>query len=162
MSEKNSGRKFGFNVVDVIIVVVVAAALFFGVQKLQGSGVMEDTATYHVTYTVLCEEQPVGLYDGLKDFIPSQLMASGELFSGEIVSVERQPYMMYVDGQWVEDIQHENLLFTIEASFADSGVLENKLGKQELRVGKTYIVKSQYLEIADGIITSMIWHDGQS
>ena len=143
MSEKKPGRKLGFNVVDVIIVLIVIAALVFGVKKLQSSGVMEDQTTYHVTYTVLCEEQPAGIYENIQQYIPSTLMASGELFTAEIVAVERQPWMVYVDGQWVEDPQHESLLFTIEGTFEDSGVLENKLGKQELRVGKTYIVKSE-------------------
>ena len=155
MEEKKANRKFRFNIVDVIILAVVVAALIFGVKKLQSSGVIEEQTTYHVTYTVLCENQPAGLYDNIRQYIPSTLMASGELFSGQIVEVEKLPCMIYVDGEWVEDIQHENLLFTFEASFEDSGVLENKLGKQELRVGKTYIVKSEYIEIEEGIITSL-------
>ena len=44
----------------------------------------------------------------------------------------------------------------------DGGVLENKLGKQELRVGKTYIVKSEYIEFEEGVITSMEWEDPQA
>ena len=162
MSEKKPGRKLGFNVVDVIIVVVVIAALVFGVRKLQSSGVIEEQTSYHVTYTVLCEEVPTGIYENIQQYIPSQLMASGELFDGEIVAVERQPWLVYVDSAWIEDPQHESLLFTIEGTFEDSGVLENKLGKQELRVGKTYIVKSEYIEFEEGVITSMEWHDAQS
>ena len=162
MSEKKPGRKLGFNIVDVIIVLIVAAALFFGVRKLQSSGIMEEQTTYHVTYTVLCEQVPAGIYENIRQYVPSTLMASGELFDGEIVAVERQPWLVYVDGAWIEDPQHESLLFTIEGTFQDGGVLENKLGKQELRVGKTYIVKSEYIEFEEGVITSMEWEAPQA
>lgn len=158
MSEKKPGRKLPFNVVDVIILVIVAAALFFGVRKLQSSGMMDQKTAYHITYTVLCEEQPVELYENLLPYIPGQVMASGEMYDATILSVERQPWLVCSDGQWVEDPRHENLIFTMEATLREGSVRTNSLGKQELRVGRSdYIVKTEDIEISKGIITSIQW-----
>ena len=158
MSEKKSGRRLPFNVVDIIILVIVAAALFFGVQKLRSSGMMDQKTAYHITYTVLCEEQPAGLYESLLPYIPGQVMASGEMYDAQVLSVERRPWLVCSDGQWVEDPQHESLLVTMEATLREGNVRTNALGKQELRVGRSdYIVKTEDIEISKGIITSIQW-----
>ena len=49
------------------------------------------------------------------------------------------------------------MIFTIEGTFEDTDVRMNTLGKQELRIGRSYIVKSEYIEIDKGTILSMEW-----
>ena len=151
-------RKIGFNIVDMVIVLIVAAALVFGVHKLRGSSIMAAKTTHHVTFTVLCEEQPKELYDNISAILPSTIMASGALYDGAITAVERSPFLVCAaHGEWVEDPLHENLIFTIEGTFEDTDVRMNTLGKQELRIGRSYIVKSEYIEIDKGTILSMEW-----
>lgn len=157
--EQKSRKKF--NVIDVIAVALIVAALAFVGWKLanRGGGVIGEAATVHISYTVKCEGVDDSLYENCQAHLPSRLMASGEVFDGEIKSVDREPYyVLDGDGDWVEDPDHVNLIFNVECNVADSEVMTTKVGEQEVRVGKTdYILKSEYIEFDDCVITSVTW-----
>ena len=94
------------------------------------------------------------LYESCKKHLPSQLMASGELYNGQITSVEQEDYyVLSANGEWVKDPDHMNLLFTVEAVIPKTAVITTEIAKQEVRVGKSdYRLKSEYIEFSDTTI----------
>lgn len=157
--EQKSRRKF--NVVDLIAVILIVAVLAFVGWKLagRGSGEIGGANTVPIRYTVRCEGVDRSLYENCKAHLPSQLMASGQLYDGKITAVSQEPYqVLTADGQWTEDPQHVTLLFTVEANVPGGDVMTTEIGKQEVRVGKSdYILKSEYIEFSDCVITDVEW-----
>lgn len=154
-------RKIKFNVVDIIVVVLIVLALAFVGYKLatRGSEAGTEGSTVHVSYTVKCEGVSKELYESCQKHLPSQLMASGELYDGTINSVTAEPYyVLSGNGQWVADPDHVTLYFDVECNVPDGDVMTTKVGEQEVRVGKTdYILKSEYIEFDKCEITSVTW-----
>ena len=112
-----------------------------------------------VTYVVKVEGVPAELYENCVNHLPSKLMASGALVGGEIVAVDREPYyVLSADGEWILDETHTTLLFTAETETPTMEVMTTKVGDQEVRIGKTdYILKSEFIEFADGTIVDVRW-----
>lgn len=155
--EQKAKRKF--NVIDIIVVVLLIAAVAFVGYKFshRGSG---GTNTVHINYTVRCENVPKEVYENAKKHLPSQLMASGNLFDGYIKTVKETPYYaLSGNGQWVEDPSHVTLVFDVECNVPYGGTaMTTKVGDQEVRVGKSdYILKSEYIELDNCVITSVTW-----
>ncbi|MCI2059110.1 MAG: DUF4330 domain-containing protein [Oscillibacter sp.] len=152
-------KKRKFNVIDVIVVILIAAALGFVGWKLSHRGAAGTASTVHISYTVKCEGVDKTLYESCQQHLPSQLMASGELFDGQIKTVASAPYLVLDgSGQWVEDPDHVNLTFDVECNVPRGAVLTTKVGDQEVRVGKSdYILKSEYIEFDKCVITSVTW-----
>lgn len=154
-------RKLKFNVVDIIAVVLIVAVLAFGGYKLanRGGGESNPANTISINYTVKCEGVDKELYENCQKHLPSQLMASGELYDGRITAVQEEPYyVMTADGSWVEDHDHVTLVFTVEANIPKADVMTTEIAKQEVRVGKSdYILKSEYIEFSDCVITNVEW-----
>jgi len=161
MEQKEQRAKRKFNVVDVIAVILIVAVLAFVGWKLvnRGSGEIGEANKIPVTYTVKCEGVDASLYESCQKHLPSPLMAKGELLNGEIKSVREEPfYVLDGSGKWVEDPYHVNLYFDVEIEVDDSAVQTTKVGEQEVRVGKTdYILKSEYIEFSDVVITDVQW-----
>lgn len=158
--EEKAKRVGKFNIVDLIAVVVIVAVVVFAGYKLLGS--RGDSAAEQkmipVTYVVLAEKVPVETYENCLEHLPSKLMASGALVGGQIESVVKEPYyVLGPDGEWVEDPYHVNLYFTATTSVADEAVLLTKVGEQEVRVGKTHILKSEFIEFAGTTIVDVQW-----
>jgi len=151
-------QKRKFNVVDVIVVVLVVLVLIFAAYKLL-SNTEEESSTVHISYTVKCEGVSEELYETCQKYLPSQLMASGQLFDGNIKSVSEKPYyVLSGNGEWVEDPNHVTLYFDVECNVPAGSVMTTKVGEQEVRVGKTdYILKSEYIEFDKCEITSVTW-----
>lgn len=156
-------KKRKFNVIDVVaVLIILAAAVFVGMKLMNRGGSGEGGSnTVPVTYTVKCEGVDSELYESCKEHLPSPLMASGELIDGQIESVEEEPYyVMTADGGWVEDHDHVTLIFTVTCNVSKGAVMTTKVGEQEVRVGKTdYILKSEYIEFSDVVITDVQWGD---
>lgn len=154
-------QKKRFNVIDIIAVVLILAVLVFVGYKLASRGGVGEPAqqeTVKVTYQVKKEGVPAELYESSKQHIPSRMMASGALVGGEIVAVEEAPYyVLGPDGQWVRDEAHTTLIFTAETEVAKEAVMTTKVGEQEIRVGKTHILKSEYIEFEETIIIDVQW-----
>ena len=101
------------------------------------------------------------LYDNVREHIPSQLMASGDLYDGWVVAVEKEPYLVLAaDGKWVEDPDHVTLLFTVEADVPDGEVMTTLVGTQEIRIGRPgYNLKTEYLEFRETVIVDIHWEN---
>jgi hypothetical protein len=88
-------------------------------------------------------------------------MASGTLYDGQVNGVEMEPYYILDNsGNWVEDRDHVNLIFTVDATIPKTDVRTNEVAKQEIRMGKAdYILKTEYMEFKESIITSVEWSE---
>lgn len=154
-------KKLKFNIIDVIAVVIIVAMAAFVGYKLanRGSGEEGPATTVSVHYTVRCEGVDKELYENCKKHLPSQLMASGELYNGQINDVEQEPYyVLTAEGEWVEDRDHVNLIFTVDATIPKTSVMTTEIAKQEVRVGKAdYILKSEYIEFKEATIIDVEW-----
>lgn len=157
--EGKSKRIFGkLNIIDVLVLVLVLAlAVFVGTKMMGSSDAGEAPARVGITYTALAECRDPLSYEYAAKYVPATIMADGALHSGEVVAVESQPYMIYADGQWVEDPYHVNIIFTVEGTVAKEAVMSSLMGKQEIRVGKPHILKTEYVEFQECVITSVEW-----
>lgn len=156
---KQPKRLFGkLNLVDFIVILLIIVGVVFVGYKLSHRGDAQ-MPMVSVHYTVKCEGVDKNLYDNCQKHLPSQLMASGALYNGEIVAVEKAPFLVLSEsGEWVEDPDHIDLYFTVDAQVPDKAVQNTEIAKQEVRVGKTkYILKSQYIEFAEGEIVDVTW-----
>ena len=157
-------KKWKCNVIDVIaVVLIVALAAFVGLKLLgnRSSGEPGEVTMVNLHYTVKCEGVARELYDSCRQHLPSQLMASGELYNGQINDVTMEPYyVLDGNGEWIEDPYHVNLIFTVDASIPKTAVRTNEIAKQEIRIGKAdYILKSEYIEFKESIITDVEWSE---
>ena len=158
-----------FNIIDVMVAVLVVLLAGVVLWKVVAPGTADSAAgsgtdtevsdKVAVTFVAKADWISAEIYENIKDYIPSQLMASGELYDGWVVAVEKKPYMLLSDdGTWVEDPEHVTLLFTVDANVADEEVMTTLVGTQEIRIGRPgYILKTEYLEFRDTVIVDVQW-----
>jgi len=140
-----SQKKWKFNIIDIIAVVLILAVVVFLASKLMG----KETGSAEIVdirYTVLCENQSAEIYDAVQKYIPTPLMASGTLYDAKVVSVEASPVLVCSNGEWVEDPAHVDLIFVVEGTTEKTPVLTPKVGAQEIRIGNEIILKTEYME----------------
>ena len=165
------GKLFGkLNIIDLLVLVVIIAALGFAALRLRG-GEAANPVTYStkLTYTTLVGPIDKDLYQEILHQMEAaggqdQLMADGALVDGFVTGVEARPHRTYEtnsDGVIVaseEDVNNGgryDLIFTVEANVPS--VTTNKVGTQEVRVGKTHILKTTHFEFAYSTIQSCTW-----
>lgn len=163
------GRLFGkINIVDLLVIlVIIIAAAVLGVKFLKpgssgsaGGG----SASTHVTYTVLAENVRPEVYENIKSFVDAgdaTLMASGEMLDGQVTDVTAVPHEDTIsvdttDGtvELPADQDMLDLTFTIECNVTNA--ITTEIGTQEVRVGKTHIVKTDKFEVT-GVVTDCTW-----
>ncbi len=159
------GKIFGkLNIIDLIAILLIVAVLALIGYKLlvrsPGGLAGEGQA---VVYTVEVKGVEPEVYEFIQKQLPSQLMAANELLEASVTDVTATPVehdtyaMMWNANLGVEtltqvDAGTYNLVFTIEGTVKDN--LSSELGTQEIRVGKSHIVKTATFELEGGIITS--------
>ena len=92
--------------------------------------------------------------------LPDQLMASGDLLNGFVTDMKAEPskgqvYNVNPDTNGGMNLTTSggstyDLTFTIEATVTNT--VKNEVGTQEVRVGKTHIVKTTQFEFEKGVI----------
>ena len=157
------GRIFGrINIIDLLVLIVVIAAAVMLVGKLKAGGGDGDDGAMNLRYTVMVYGVEAEVYESLKGMVlPDQLMANGELLSGQVVSMgaeessgkvysvrpgPRPGGLEYKD----ETAPTYDLTFTVEARVANT--VTNEVGTQEIRVGKSHIIKTSNFELESGVI----------
>ena len=157
------GRLFGkLNLIDLVVIlliVAVAAAVIIKRGAVTEVDPLADAEQKSLKCKVICR---MVSNEMLHDFEKSaenkeQLMAGGEMVENcRIVNVEKAPYLeSYVDGdgvlQHAESTQFCNVTFTIEgtAPYQDNAF---HVGSQEVRTGKSHIVKTRTIEITGNVI----------
>lgn len=111
------------------------------------------------TYTVRAEDRPAELYGNVLPYLNTPLMASGGRHAGWVINVEAEPVMVLADnGEWVENPDRVNLVFTVGAYAPQKNVQVVKVGTQEIRLGlPNYILKTEYLEFRNTVVVDMEW-----
>lgn len=167
-----NGRLFGkLNIVDVLILlVVIAAVAFLAVRMVGGSGgetiaADEPSAQANLRYTVLCEDMPLMQAenavtavtaedyelklddDSILKVSPNQIFNSNKFQDAQITSAEILPQDDSADGQRV------TVCFVIEAA-AKNTVGSFVVGTQEVRIGRDYTVKTVDIEML-GTVSAM-------
>ncbi len=149
-----SQKKWKFNVIDVIAVVLVLAVVaFLGVKLLGGND--SSVEMVDIRYRVLCEDQSAEIYETVQKYIPSALMASGTLYDAKVVSVEASPVLVCSNGEWVEDSNHVDLIFVVEGTTEKAPVLIPNVGAQEIRIGNEIILKTEYMEFDPAVVVDV-------
>lgn len=165
------GRLFGkLNLIDLIVIVlIIAAAIVVGV-KFLGGGESADAPTTRLTYTVRMTAQDKALVDQLSQYVDTatgkrdQLMAGGNLLNAYVVDFWTEPTRYNKNGnnevQILDQAAAEaaglvDICVVIEAQVANT--ITNEVGTQEVRVGKTHIVKTAHVEFLLGFIESCTW-----
>ena len=162
------GRLFGkINIVDLLVVlVIIIAAAVLGVKFLGPNGtVAVNPKTTHVTYQVLVESVRPEVYENVKQYVDAgdaTLMASGEMLDGQVVAVESKPHTtnatVSASGDMLlvsTDKQLLDLTFTVECNVVNT--ITSEIGTQEVRLGKSHIIKTDKFEMNSGTITYCVW-----
>ena len=153
-----SQKKWKFNIIDIIAVVLIVVVGVFLVMKLSSSS-SGNSRMVTIRYTVLCENQPDEIYDAVQEYVPGTLMASGALYNQKIVDVSAENSLEVSNGQWVEDPNHMDITFTVEGQIERGDVLVANAGNQEIRIGRKIILKTEYMEFEDAVVTSVTYPD---
>lgn len=160
------GKGGKLNIVDILIILVLVAAVAFAGMKLLGGndteenniGVVEDKATMepNIRFTVYCED--------ISPVIAQQVIHSleGEALDVNGTSVERtQIYYSNVlaEGHFVDWYIEENgdqmdLYLTIEATAEVYGPNVHSIAWQDIRIGKDFICKTLEIEVS-GVVYSL-------
>ena len=150
-----SQKKWKFNVIDVIVVVLILAVAALLVMKFAGGETYQ--AQYGtIQYTAVVEDQPVEVYEGVQEHVPAALMASGARYDDQrIGSVSARSVLVRDNGEWVEDPHHVDIIFTVEGTVEITPVMTTTVATQEIRVGREIILKTEYLEFDPAIVTAV-------
>lgn len=164
------GKLFGkINLIDLLVVVVlIAAILFLAVRFTRGSGSNPINSSTKLTYTTLVSGVTQETYMEVQRQLAAaggrdQLMASGDLLDGYVTGVTATPHINYQpDSNGVVTASVEqgdnarlDLVFTVEANVVNPIV--NEVGTQEVRVGKTHILKTTHFEFTYGTVLTCNW-----
>ena len=172
------GKVFGkINLIDLLVLIVAMATIVMVALKMTGhlGSVVTEKGT-HITYTARVENVDPEVYENIKSFIEDaqaqgkqgdRLMANGALLNGYVTAVEAterdNQVEVFSSGTTPLIINvgrpgRVDLLFTIEAD-VDNNV-KTELGTQEVRVGKSHIVKTTHFELVNATIMSCEWAGG--
>ncbi len=154
MEEKS--RKLGkFNIVDIVVLVILVLGLAFVGIKFLGGGGEQASGGVRIEYTVLVREVDPMVCETVMGYKKAnvQLMANGALVDGYVTDIDYRPHVNYetnsdgivVVSQEEGENARVDMIFTIQA--AASNAVSYKVGTQEVRVGKTHIVKTTEFEM---------------
>ncbi len=162
------GKLFGkINLIDLLVVLVILAVIVGVFWKLAGDEVSDAIAPTTKTtmeYEVLCTAVPADAALAAEAVsVGQQLMSNGGLLNATVTACVVEPYITTnVDAEGnsvaVTDQARNNVRFTITAELA-SGDKTNSVGSQEVRIGKSHIVKTTEVEIT-GTVTKVAINNG--
>ncbi len=152
------GRLFGrLNIIDLLVLLVILAAVAVLGGRLMSRGGGDLTGAAKITYTVKVRNVDPAVYEAIQEHIPGQLMASGEMLNAHVVGVTSTPasggVVISTAGATLSATPQEGLLdliFTIEGTVSNTTLCE--VGTQEVRIGKSHIVKTTRFELEHGVI----------
>ena len=157
-----------WNIVDIVILVVILAAAAFLVLRLTALRDEDDDAEEKpgiVRFVIEVDGLRSDLYEGIAELIPCQMAASGKLVDGFVVESWASPVELIsvkakspVNASREMELEPEEGVEYVNAYYlCECGVdLNNKLnlsGTQELRLGRSYYVKSVDFEYNGTIIS---------
>jgi hypothetical protein len=165
MEEK---RRRKLNIVDIVVIVLIlAAAAFFGWKLLKGGDSAEEPAKPGVIrFVVEIDGLRADMYEEIAATLPCQMAASGQMVDGYVleswanpshVTVVRASSPINASLQLELDaepgVEYVNGYFVCEND-VDLNDKLNLTGSQEIRLGRSYYLKSIDFEL-NGTIISM-------
>jgi hypothetical protein len=144
------------------VIVLVVAALALLAVKIGGRGSGGVTEKTKLPYTVKVTAVEPEVYQSVLENIPGQLMASGAMVDAYVGAGAASPAVngasLNTSGGGLAVTLREDLLdlvFTIEANVTNTVL--NEVGTQEVRIGKSHIVKTTKFELPSGVILTCRW-----
>lgn len=155
MEEK---KKRKINIIDIAVIVLLVAAIAVVGLKLAGNKVQDAVSNKVDCYAevVIVGAQPRIYNEMERQNLVGQKMVSGnEFLSATIEDMWLEDYVIQVqnsEGVTVDSVDptQKNVVVVVKTQVAE-GTASPKIGSQELRAGKTFIVKTQTFETS-GII----------
>ena len=164
------GKLFGkLNIIDLLVILLlIAAVALIGWKVLNKDGASNASRTI-LTYTVEVEGVDPEVYEGIKTYVPGesgigdQLMANGEMVDAYVTAVTAVPHdggitFNSTGGERLTlpvESDKLDLTFTIQANVVNTVI--NDVGTQEVRIGKSHIVKTVHFEFTNGVILTCGW-----
>ncbi len=161
------GKIFGkLNIIDLLVILLlIVAVCLVAIKVLRHDGAGNGSGTT-LTYTVEIDGVAKSVYEEVKSFLPAdgsgdQLMANGALVDAYVTDVKAIPHVNYgVNDAGQATVSTEqngrlDLIFTVRANVFNT--ITNEVGTQEVRVGKTHILKTTHFEFINGTILSCDW-----
>ena len=151
--EEKKRRGGKFNIVDIIIVVIILAAVAFLGMKLLGNDGEVIGPAARIRYTVLVPEVKSEVCENIltcqEEKGQVQLMANGAMVDGYVIDISAKPHISQEICPAGEVVNVEtpdfDMYFTLEG--AVDSLVTKKVGTQEVRVGKSHIVKTVEYEL---------------
>lgn len=173
-TERSERSPKKFNIVDFIIIVLAVALIAGACWKLSSASdsanqeaSAQDAITHfdespHMRFTVVCTGVVTEAATRIIDLEDTQLFNGDQELAAYITDCELRPTNFEITAADGTKITLDNpetrvLTFTIEGYFDRDEATENKtyqLGTQQVRIGKSYIVKTKSFEV-NGYITAM-------
>ena len=173
------GKVFGkINIIDLLVLIlalVIVAAVALKMTGRLGAAVPE--VGTNITYTVRVERVDQDIYENIKAYVDAakaagkrgdQLMSNGACLPAYVTDVTAVPTKtlpsLAVGGDYVSISTNEDdmldLTFTVEGYVANN--TKTEMGSQEVRVGKSHIMKTTHFELTYGVIVDCRWENGTS
>ena len=159
MGQENTAKKKArFNIVDVVVILLIIALIGVIAIKLFGSKATEVVSQKVDCYAEVCIIGAVPrLYNEIErqDLIGQRMVSGNEYLTATIEDWWMQPYDVDAirdDGVIVNSISPDkmNVYFLVKTEVAPD-TPSPKIGSQELRVGRTFLIKTQTFECS-GVI----------
>lgn len=158
------GKFFGkINVIDLIVLALIAVIVVVLGMKLanRASGLPTEGEGVHLEYTVLVSRVSQEVYDSVAQQVAAggesnTLMANGDMLTGcTVKSITSAPHREAVEKADGTIVLSDEPGY-VDATFAIEAVITNRVtqavGTQEIRIGKSHIVKTKSYELINGII----------
>ena len=155
MEEK---KKRKINIIDIAVIAILLIAIAVVGIKLAGNKVQDAVANKVDCYAevVIVGAQP-RIYNEVfrQDLVGEKMVSGNEFLSSTIEDVWLEDYVTQVvtaDGGTVDSVDptQKNIVVLVKTQVSE-GTASPKIGSQELRAGKTFIVKTQTFETS-GVI----------
>ncbi len=155
MAEK---KKRKFNIIDIVVIAIIIIAIAVVGVKLLGDKVTDAVAEKVDCYAevVIVGAQPRIYEEVLRQDLVGEKMVSGNSFlSSTIEDVWLEDYIVQLptsDGKTVDSLDPtcKNIVVLVKTQVAPD-TASPKIGSQEVRAGKTFIVKTQKFETSGTI-----------
>ena len=161
---ENKTKKFKFNIIDALVIVVILAVIaFFALKFIDFEQATPSTGTQKIEFVVQIDAMSKEMYEEIAPQLPAQMISNGKYIEGYIQSCESEPcnisdievcdwqnqtrvYHMEPEGEYV------TVRFYCQAQMETDSLL-NTVGSQEVRVGRTHYVKSNDFEVVGTVIS---------
>ena len=159
-------KKRRLNIVDIVVIaVILAAAVFFGWKLTHRGTDAPASRPGTIRFVVEVDGLRKDMYDFTAAQLPCQMAASGALVDGHILESWASPVKLIsmkakspVNASMEEELEAEEGVEYVNAYFlcecgVDLNNLLNITGTQEIRLGRSYYLKSVDFEYSSTIIS---------